>query len=141
MADGARCAARVAGGLEVLPLPALEAVVRRAAEDDEERVLLLRGLPRVSKGMLAALQQLQLPLGRLKLRSVEAAVRQASAPHRAWNLHTLDLRNCEGVTDVSALAGCAALHTLNLGGCFGVTDVSALAGCAALHTLNLRGWE
>jgi hypothetical protein len=41
------------------------------------------------------------------------------------------------VTDVSALAGCAALHTLNLYCCRRVTDVSALAECAALHTLIL----
>ena len=30
------------------------------------------------------------------------------------SLHTLDLRGCQRVTDVSALAGCTSLHTLNL---------------------------
>ena len=52
-------------------------------------------------------------------------------------LHTLRLSFCIGVTDVSALAGCASLHTLNLSCCCGVTDVSALAGWASLHTLDL----
>ena len=56
---------------------------------------------------------------------------------RGRELHALNLTNCGGVTDVSALAGCASLHTLNLINCGGVTDVSALAGCASLHTLNL----
>ena len=52
-------------------------------------------------------------------------------------LHTLRLSNCTGVTDVSALAGCASLHTLDLSSCHEVKDVSALARCASLHTLNL----
>ena len=30
------------------------------------------------------------------------------------------------------------VHTLNLSSCGGVTDVSALAGCASLHTLKLE---
>ena len=51
------------------------------------------------------------------------------------DLHTLRLFTCTGVTDISALAGCASLHTLKLRGCFEVTDVSDLAGCASLHTL------
>ena len=52
------------------------------------------------------------------------------------DLHALALFCCSGVTDVSALAGCASLHTLNLRGCE-LQDLSALAGCAGLHTLNL----
>ena len=52
-------------------------------------------------------------------------------------MHTLYLWFCDGVTDVSGLAGCAALHTLVLSGCKGVRDLSALAGCATLHTLEL----
>ena len=39
-------------------------------------------------------------------------------------LTKLDLSYCRGLTNVSALAGCKALHTLNLRGCLGVTDVS-----------------
>ena len=54
------------------------------------------------------------------------------------DLHSLRLLRCTGVTDVSALAGCASLHTLYLSGCSEVTDVSALAGCASLHTLSLH---
>ena len=48
-------------------------------------------------------------------------------------LHTLTLHSCRGVTDVSALAGCASLHTLNLSSCSGVTDVSAFEG---LHVIS-----
>ena len=54
------------------------------------------------------------------------------------DLHSLRLFMCTGVTDVSALAGCASLHTLDLSECSGLTDVSAVAGCASLHTLDLR---
>ena len=42
---------------------------------------------------------------------------------------------CTGVTDVSALSGCANLHTLDLYACSGVADVSALAGCAQLKVI------
>ena len=45
------------------------------------------------------------------------------------------------MTDVSALAGCAALHTLDLSECGSLMDVSALAGCARLHTLLLQDSE
>lgn len=41
------------------------------------------------------------------------------------------------MTDVSALAGCAALHTLDLSHCARVTDVS-LAGCATLRDLDVH---
>ena len=44
---------------------------------------------------------------------------------------SLDLRWCDKVSDVSALAG---VHTLNLRHCDNVTDVSALGG---VHTLDL----
>ena len=52
------------------------------------------------------------------------------------DLHTLRLFTCTGVTDISALAGCASLHTLHLDGCSSVTDVSALVACASLRTLT-----
>ena len=55
---------------------------------------------------------------------------------KSRDVQTLSLSRCGGVTDVSALAGCASLHTLDLSRCVGVTDVSALAGCASLHTLK-----
>ena len=125
----------VVSGLEALPLPLLALVVRRVVEttdtpckDSEVLRGVLRGLPCLSKGMLAALQNLRLPIGRLRTRTVKAAVQQATNPRNAWDICTLDLSHCSGVTDVSALAGCAALHTLNLSWCSGVTDVSALAG-------------
>ena len=85
--------------------------------------------------------------------------------NKCKNLKTLNLSGCYGVTNVSALAGCASLHTLNLSNtnvdnealnklsnseslknslhtlnlsyCRGVTDVSALGKCASLHTLDL----
>jgi hypothetical protein len=46
-------------------------------------------------------------------------------------VHTLDLRDCQGIVDVSALGG---VHTLYLTNCTGITDVSALGG---VHTLHL----
>jgi len=52
-------------------------------------------------------------------------------------MHTLNLNSCEQLTDVSALAGCAALHTISLACCERLRDVSGLSGCAALHTLDL----
>ena len=124
------------GGLWALPSTVLGRVMRlvlEGAATREELGAALRELPLLSKEALAALQELRLPVGRLRARSVEDAVRQATAAERAWDLHTLDLRGSRGVTDVSALAGCAALHTLNLRGCDGVTYVSALTG---LHELQ-----
>jgi hypothetical protein len=46
-------------------------------------------------------------------------------------VHTLDITRCDGITDVSALGG---VHTLHLSGCDGITDVRALGG---VHTLKL----
>ena len=155
-------------GLEALPLPARDEVVQllcpryshlyRGFRPTDEGFL---ALPFISKGTLAALKELRLPLGLLRRVSIEEAVEQAHALRRAWNLgtfdlsgspltdvsalagfatlHTLDLSLCQQLTDVSALAGCAALHTLFLNACNGVTDVSALGGCAKLHTLDLTG--
>ena len=42
------------------------------------------------------------------------------------DLHTLRLLVCTGVTDVSALAGCARLHTLDLSHCDREADALAL---------------
>ena len=94
--------------LGALPLPVLEAVVRLVGEDGERRasgeaLRALRALPQVSKATLAALQRLRVPVGRLRARSVEEAVQQATAAGRAFDLHTLTLSCCDGVTDVSAL--------------------------------------
>ena len=47
------------------------------------------------------------------------------------NIHTLNLRICRQLTDVSALGN---VHTLNLSYCDNITDVSALGN---VHTLNL----
>ena len=74
-------------GLELLPLPAREQVVRFAAEattwpstDVEERGearaagnAALRALPVLSSGTLAALQELRLPIGRLRAATVGEA--------------------------------------------------------------------
>ena len=51
------------------------------------------------------------------------------------NIHTLNLRICKKLTDVSALGN---VHTLNLSYCENITDVSALGN---VHTLSLRGCE
>ena len=138
-------AAHAAGALLHLPEDALRAVlahlhpVKESEVDGTTRLVVdvaLGSLSLVSKAALAALQRLHLAAGRIKAGTVQAAVAQASAPRRAWDLHTLDLSRCQGVRDVSALAGCATLHTLDLLGCRGVTDVSALP----LHTLDVRGF-
>ena len=68
-----------------------------------------------------------------------SGVTDVSALGGCASLHTLHLFRCNRMTDVSALAGSANLHTIDLADCTGVTDVSALAGCASLHTLELSG--
>ena len=103
----------------------------------------LRNLPLVSDGTLVALKELRMPIGEIsmldeKARTVEAAIQQAHALHRAWELGTINLSR-SAVSDVSALAGCASLHTLDLSFCKGVRDVSALAGCVTLRSLELDG--
>jgi len=138
-------------GLEALPLPARDAVVRLLPPADA-----LHALPFVSEGTLAAIKELQLPIGSSRPATIEEAVRQANARRRAWDLGTVsfswrevrDESSLTGYTDVSALAdctdvsaltsGCAALHTLDLSCCMELTDVS-VAGCAKLHTLYLEG--
>ena len=64
----------------------------------QEALEALRTLPLVSQDTLAALQELRLPLGRMRLRraetAVQEAVRQAHALRRAWDLGTLDLSYC-----------------------------------------------
>ena len=104
----ARIEARAA--LETLPMLPLQTVLVRLAEADEKggssaHRQALGSLPLVSKHMLAAVQELRLPIGRVRADTVEAAVQQANAPCRAWELQTLDLSDCRRVTDVSALAG------------------------------------
>mmetsp|Transcript_18372 Transcript_18372/g.57404 ORF Transcript_18372/g.57404 Transcript_18372/m.57404 type:complete len:213 (+) Transcript_18372:272-910(+) len=126
-------------GLDALPRWARENVVRLLRPADA-----LRALPFVSGKTLAALQGLRLPIGEYKALTVEAAVQQAHALRRAWDLGALNLSSStyfhvgRRVTDV--WRGCARLHTLNLPGCYRLTDVSVLASFAALqrlHTLNL----
>ena len=92
-------------------------------------------------------QQQQLPI------SLDLSASNTRDVSALGSVHTLDLRNCRGITDVSALGsvhtldirGCTGItdvsalgnvHTLDLSYCDGITDVSAL-GC--VHTLNLRG--
>jgi hypothetical protein len=58
-------------------------------------------------------------------------VRDASALLGRVSVHTLDLSGCKEITHVSALGG---VHTLYLSKCVGITDVSALGG---VHTLFL----
>ena len=135
----ARPRARARYGLEALPLPAREIVVlllrparRKAALD------VLQALPFVSQGTLAALRELQMPIGEFWARSVEEAVQQAHAPRRAFDLGILDLSHCHELTDLSGLTSCATLRTLILHHCYGLTDLSALAGFAALDLLDLR---
>ena len=76
--------------IEALPLPARDAVVRFLPPVDA-----LRALPFVSEGTLKALKELRLPIGKIKMSerasTVEAAVRQAHALRRAWDLGELDL--------------------------------------------------
>jgi len=91
-------------------------------------------LPFVSEGTLAALKELQLPLGvlgdsrsqksyiRAKERpTVENMLRQAHALRRAWDLGKVSFFG-RNFTDLSALAGLTALHTLDLSYCTRLTD-------------------
>ena len=55
------------------------------------------------------------------------------------SLQTLDLSNCNGVTDMSALGQCVSLHILNLTSCIGVANVSSWGQCASLLWLSLTG--
>jgi len=66
-------------GLDVLPRWARENVVRLLPPADA-----LHALPQVSEGVLAALIELNLPIGEFRASSVEAVVQQAHAPRRAW---------------------------------------------------------
>mmetsp|Transcript_3855 Transcript_3855/g.11985 ORF Transcript_3855/g.11985 Transcript_3855/m.11985 type:complete len:148 (-) Transcript_3855:171-614(-) len=117
--------------LEALPHPARDAVARFLP------LSALRRLPQVSDRTLAALKELRLPLGQMRTRKVETAVRQAHALRRGWELGTLSLFHVRETADLSALASCTKLHTLNFTACRGVTDLSALANCAALRTLEI----
>ena len=121
--------------LDVLPRWARENLVRFLQPADA-----LRALPFVSGKTLAALQGLRLPIGEYKALTVEAAVQQAHALRRAWDLGTLLLYGFSEATDISALADCATLHTLRVK-YHQVADVSALAGCALLRTLDVRGCD
>ena len=82
-----RARARAMAGLGALPLPARDAVVRYLPPVDT-----LLALPFVSAGTLAAIKELQLPMGRFRASTVEEAVQQAQALRCAWDLGTLDLR-------------------------------------------------
>ena len=66
----------------------------------------------------------------LKINLSRSYIRDVSA---LGGVHTLNLRECTGISDVSALGG---VHYLDLSGCTGISDVSALGG---VHTLDLRG--
>ena len=104
-------------GLDALPRWARENVVRLLPPADA-----LHALPQVSEGVLAALIELNLPIGEFRASSVEAVVQQAHAPRRAWGLGTVDLSESD-VRTLSALASCANMHTLNLNSCEQLTDV------------------
>lgn len=128
--------------LQALPNQVLEHIVRQVVVVVEGHRSGLRILPLVSRTLLRRLQDLSLAVGHLRGVQALSALqlrRLAADGKRAWGLHTLDLGGT-GVTDVSALAGCASLHTLDLCGTE-VTDVSALAGCSSLHTLELSCTE
>jgi len=73
-------------GPEVLPLPARDAVVRLLRPADRS------ALPFVSEGTLAALNELGLPIGQMRARTVEEAARQAHALRRAFG--TLTFWHC-----------------------------------------------
>ena len=130
-ADATRPRARGWGSLSLGPLAAeaasrarameLETLPRWARTEVVQLAANYRALPLVSRGTLAALHDLRLPIGRLKECTVEEAVRQAHALRRAWDLGTLGLSR-SNVMDVAALAGCAALRTLYLSRCTGLTD-------------------
>mmetsp|Transcript_7305 Transcript_7305/g.21493 ORF Transcript_7305/g.21493 Transcript_7305/m.21493 type:complete len:179 (+) Transcript_7305:946-1482(+) len=133
-------------GLEALPLPAREAVVLLLCPPANRPSYLqtpvdegFRALPFVSQETLAALKELQLPIGKFESHSVASAVRRAHALRRAWDLGELKI-NLPTTNEISALPRCTALHSLHLyeSGRMIATDVSVLAGCGALHTLRLE---
>jgi len=92
------------------------------------------------KPRLAGLHALRLPIGKFRAATVEEAVRQAHALRRAWDLGALELRHRQA-RGLSALVSCAALHTLKLRFCDTVTDLSTLAGLAVLYMLNITSSE
>jgi Leucine Rich Repeat (LRR) protein len=52
------------------------------------------------------------------------------------SLQSLDLSNCDQLTDLSALASLASLHSLDLIGCTQLSDISPLAGLTNLLNLS-----
>ena len=50
---------------------------------------------------------------------------------------TINLKNCDQITDLSPLASCTELKDLNLIFCDQITDLSPLASCTALTSLDL----
>ncbi|RTK98689.1 MAG: hypothetical protein EKK65_10495, partial [Lysobacterales bacterium] len=56
---------------------------------------------------------------------------------RLTGLQSLDLSECESLTDVSVLAGLTGLQSLDLSWCPSLTDVSVLAGLTGLQSLDL----
>lgn len=53
------------------------------------------------------------------------------------SLFSLDLSNCDQLSDLSSLAGLASLHSLDLIGCAQLSDISPLAGLTNLLHLSL----
>ena len=54
-----------------------------------------------------------------------------------FNLQSLNLRECESLTDINSFAGLLNLQSLNLSYCKSLTDISSLAGLLNLQSLNL----
>ena len=91
-------------GLDALPHPAREAVVRFLPTVDA-----LRALPFVNEGTLAVLKELRLPIGKLKPWTGEEALQQARAPsclgaRRARTLFACDGRRRVGAGELPGVA-------------------------------------
>ena len=60
-------------------------------------------------------------------------------PRSIRSLTTIDLSNCTGLYDISALFSCSKLKRLDMAQCCALANLTPLSGCAALETLTLQG--
>ncbi len=95
--------------------------------------LMPRRLLRLRKNDVAALERVRIRWPDWRLHFCYDLRESPVLLSKLGALHSLELRGCEWVCDVSSLAG---VHSLDLSGCEKVEDVGCLGG---LHSLSLQG--
>ena len=115
-------------GLIVLPREALVAVLIPLESTDRVRI---RGSCRECRILIDTDKRFALSL------NTEQSVNYLKNLQKGFrlNVRSLNLSDCNMVTDITPLSECDSLHTLNLSGCKGLTNTSGLEGCGSLHTL------